>query len=232
LIANTPGVNSAAVAEHTILLALALLRRLVIANEATRAGRWSQHQLMWEHGVFELAGKVYGIVGCGAIGREVAKRLRPFDVQLIYFDPQRLTPDREAELGLTFKPLDHLLRLADVVSLHIPLTDGTRNLIGTRELGLMKFNGILINVARGECVDETALAERLRAKKLGGAGLDVFSREPIPSDHPMLGLDNVILTPHIAGATNEVRERVVRMAVDNLAQVLQGRPAQFVLNAT
>jgi glyoxylate reductase len=231
LVANTPGVNAAAVAEHTILLALALLKRLVVANEATHAGRWSQRELMWDRGVFELAGKTYGLVGCGAIGKEVVKRLRPFDVQLVYFDMQRLTPEQESELGVRFKPLDHLLRLADVVSLHVPLTDATRNLIGPRELGLMKFNAILINVARGGCVDERALAERLRAKKLGGAGLDVFSQEPIAADHPLLGLDNVILTPHIAGATNEVRERVVRIAVANMVQVLQGRPPQHVLNA-
>jgi len=113
----------------------------------------------------------------------------------------------------------------------VPLTEQTRGLIGARELGLMKFQAILINVARGECLDEQALAERLRTKKLGGAGIDVFSQEPVPADHPLLAVDNAILTPHIAGATNEVRERVVRMAVANLVQFLQGRPPQHVLNA-
>ena len=171
------------------------------------------------------------MIGCGAIGKEVVKRLRPFGVQLIYFDMQQLTPSRISELGVRFKPLDHGLRLADVVSLHVPLAEATRNLIGDRELGLMKFSAILINVARGGCVDERALADRLRLKKLGGAALDVYSQEPIPADHPLLGLENVILTPHIAGATNEVRERVVRIAVANLVQVLQSRAPQYVLNA-
>jgi glyoxylate reductase len=231
LVANTPGVNAAAVAEHTIMVALALLKRLVIANTATHAGNWSQRELMWDHGVFELAGKTYGVIGCGAIGKEVVKRLRPFGVQLIYFDMQQLTSEQESELGVRFKPLDHILRLADVVSLHVPLAEATRNLIGDRELGLMKFSAILINVARGGCVDERALADRLRLKKLGGAALDVYSQEPIPADHPLLGLENVILTPHIAGATNEVRERVVRIAVANLVQVLQSRAPQHVLNA-
>lgn len=230
-VANTPGVNSVAVAEHTVMLALALLKRLMIGNEATHAGRWSQHEMMWDRGVFELAGKTYGLVGCGHVGKEVAKRLRPFDVTLIYFDARRLAPEVEAEIGLTYKPLDHLLRVADVISLHVPLTETTRKMIGPRELGLMKFSAVLINVARGECIDEAALAERLRGKKLAGAGLDVFTQEPIAADCPLLGLDNVILTPHIAGATNEVRERVVLMAVANVVQVLQGKPPQYVVNA-
>jgi glyoxylate reductase len=230
LVANTPGVNSAAVAEHTIMVALAMLRRLVLANELTHAGRWSQHELMWEHGVFELAGKTFGIVGLGSVGREVARRLSPFGVQALYFDPVRAAAEVERELGVTYKLLDHLLRLSDVVSLHVPLTDETRNLIGERQLGLMKFNAVLINVARGECVDELALAERLRAKKLGGAAVDVFSQEPISPQHPLLGLPNALLTPHLAGATNEVRERVVHMAVGNLVRVLKGEAPQFVLN--
>lgn len=229
-VANTPGVNSAAVAEHTLMAALALLRRLVPANELTHAGRWAQHELMWERGVFELAGKTFGIVGLGSVGREVAQRLAPFGVQLLYYDPRRAPTEVESRLGVTYKPLDHLLRLADVVSLHVPLTDETRNLIGERQLALMKFNAILINVARGECVDEAALAARLRAKKLGGAACDVFSSEPIAADHPLLGVENALLTPHLAGATNEVRERVVHLAVANLVRVLKGDQPQFVLN--
>lgn len=231
LVANTPGVNSAAVAEHTVMVALAMLRRLVLANELTHAGRWSQHELMWEHGVFELAGKTFGIVGLGSVGREVANRMSPFNVQTLYFDPIRAPVDLENQLGVTYKPLDHLLRLSDVVSLHVPLTEQTRGLIGERQLGLMKFNAILINVARGECVDEQALATRLRTKKLGGAAVDVFSEEPISPQHPLVGLENALLTPHLAGATNEVRQRVVNMAVENMARVLKGESPQFVLNA-
>jgi glyoxylate reductase len=231
LVANTPGVNAAAVAEHTIMIALASLKRLISANAATHAKKWTQHELMWERGVFELMGKTWGIVGLGAVGRELGKRLAPFGVNLMYFDTQRQTTEQESVAQLTYKPLDHLLRLADIVSLHVPLTEQTRGFIGGRELSLMKFNAILINVARGECVDEHALAERLRTKKLGGAGIDVFSHEPIPADHPLLGLENALLTPHTAGATNEARERVVRISVANIAQFLQGRPPRHVLNA-
>jgi glyoxylate reductase len=228
-VANTPGVNAPAVAEHAIMLALALLKRLVLANAATHTGKWTQHELGWERGIFELMGKTWGIVGCGAVGREVAKRLGAFGVTVLYYDPRRLHVEEESEWRMKYQPLDHLLRLADVVSLHVPLTPKTRGLIGARELGLMKFNAIFINVARGECADETALADRLRAKKLGGAGVDVFSREPIAADNPLLGLDNVILTPHIAGVTAEVRDRITQMSVANVVRFLQGQQPQYLV---
>ena len=229
-VANTPGVNAPAVAEHSLMMALALLKRLPRANEATHAGKWTQHELGWERGIFELLGKTWGIVGCGAVGRELAKRLRAFGADMIYYDPRRLSVEQETELGARYQPLDHLLRLSNIVSVHVPLTPETRGFIGARELGLMKFNAILINVARGECVDEMALADRLRKKRLAGAGVDVFSKEPIAEDYPLLGLDNVILTPHIAGVTAEVRERVTRMAVGNIVHVLQGKEPQYLVD--
>lgn len=230
LVANTPGVNAAAVAEHTIMLALALLKQTIYAHQQTNSGAWAQQELLWERGVFELDGKNFGIVGMGHVGREVAKRLVPFGTKTSYYDPVQLPAEQEKELKLVYKPLEHLLRLADVVSLHVPLTDATREMIGEKQLALMKFNAVLINVGRGECVDEAALAQRLRTKKLAGAGIDVFSTEPVPQDHPLVGLENVILTPHIAGATAEVRERVVQMAVGNIVRVLSGQEPQYVLN--
>ena len=228
-VANTPGVNSVAVAEHTLMMALMLLKQAVYAHQQTTQGQWAQHELIWERGVHELKDKTFGIIGMGHVGRELASRLRPFEARLLYYDPQRLDADTERQLGVVFKPLDHLLRSADIVSLHVPLTDQTRGMIGAEQLDRMKFGAILINVARGECIDEQALAERLRKKKLGGAGIDVFGQEPIPADHPLLGLDNVVLTPHIAGATNEVRARVVQMAVGNIARVLRGEPPQYLV---
>lgn len=230
-VANTPGVNDAAVAEHTLMLALMLLRNAVLAHARTSAGQWAQQELMWDRGVYELYEKTYGIVGMGRIGRELAKRLAAFGTRTLYYDVARLPAETEAELQVQYKPLDHLLRLADVVSLHVPLTDATRGLIGEKQLALMKFSAVLINVARGECIDEAALAKRLREKKLAGAGLDVFSHEPILADHPLLGVEQAVLTPHIAGATAEVRQRVVEIAVGNLARVLRGEPPQHVLNA-
>jgi phosphoglycerate dehydrogenase-like enzyme len=229
-VAHTPGVNDVAVAEHTIMLALALLKKAFYAHRLTTQGTWAQAELIWERGVFELQGKSYGIIGMGRIGREVARRLMAFEVTTFYYDPIRLSGDEESKLNVQFKPLDDLLRLSDIVSLHVPLTEHTRGLIGERELSLMKFSAIFINVARGECVAEAALARRLREKKLAGAGLDVFSVEPIPPDHPLLRLENVILTPHIAGATAEVRQRVVQMAVANIVRVLRGEKPMNVVN--
>jgi len=229
-VANTPGVNDVAVAEHTLMLALALLKKAFYAHRLTSQGSWAQSELIWERGIFELQGKNYGIIGMGRIGREVARRLAAFGTQTFYYDPRSLSTAEESRLKVQYKPLDDLLRISDIVSLHVPLTEETRGMIGERELSLMKFSAIFINVARGECVDEAALARRLREKKLAGAGIDVFSQEPIPRDHPLLGLENVILTPHIAGATIEVRQRVVQMAVANIVRVLQGEKPIHVVN--
>jgi phosphoglycerate dehydrogenase-like enzyme len=228
-VAHTPGVNDAAVAEHTLMLVLALLKKAFYAHRVTSQGEWIQRELMWDRGVFELQGKTYGLIGMGRIGREVARRLAVFGPQTYYYDPLRLSSSEEAELKVQYRPLDDLLRIADIVSLHVPLTESTRGMIGERELSLMKFSAIFINVARGENVDEAALARRLREKKLAGAGIDVFSVEPIPRDHPLLGLDNVILTPHIAGATMETRQRVIQMAVANLVRVLRGEEPLYVI---
>jgi len=231
-VANTPGVNSVAVAEHTLMMALMLLKQAIYAHQSTSRGKWAQHELLWQRGVFELKDKTFGIVGMGHVGRELAVRLRAFETRTLYYDPVQLDAETEESLGVQSKPLDHLLRSSDVVSLHVPLTPQTEGLIGAPQLERMKFGAILINVARGECVDEAALAERLRQKKLGGAGIDVYSQEPIAADHPLLGLDNVVLTPHIAGATHEVRARVVNAAVGNLARFLRGDPPQFLIVPT
>lgn len=231
-VSNTPGVNDATVAEHTIMLALMLLRQAIYAHAKTAGGEWVQEELLWQRGVYELQGKHYGIIGMGRVGREVAKRLAGFGTKNLYFDPIRLERTDEQQLGVAYKPLEHLLKVSDVVSLHVPLTDSTRRMIGPEQLALMKFNAILINVARGDCIDERALAERLKQKKLAGAGLDVFSEEPIHRGNPLLGLDNVVLTPHLAGATAEVRVRIIELAIGNVARVLRGESPQYVLNPT
>ncbi|MBX7075209.1 MAG: 2-hydroxyacid dehydrogenase [Pirellulales bacterium] len=228
-VANTPGVNDGSVAEHALMMALMLLRHAVPAHQHTSRGEWIQSQLLWDQGLFELQDRVWGIIGMGRIGREVAKRAAAFGARIVYFDPQRLSPEVEAQLGAQYKPLEHLLRLADVVSLHTPLTEETRNLLNADRLALCKATALVINVSRGECLDEAALASRLRERKLGGAGLDVYSSEPIAADNPLLGLDNVVLTPHVAGATREVRGRVIDMAIGNVARVLRGEEARYLI---
>jgi phosphoglycerate dehydrogenase-like enzyme len=229
-VANLAGFNAVAVAEHTIMLALASLKRLIPANAAAHAGRWGQQELMSEPGILELAGKTWGIIGFGATGREVAKRLVAWDVTLLYFDVHRLAPHEDLAAHVTYTSLDDLLPLADIVSVHVPLMEETRGLIGARELDMMKPQAVLINVSRGKLADEQAIAGRLRTKRLRGAGIDVFPHEPISPDDPLLALDNAILTPHIAGVTNEARARALSWAIANLVRFLQGQPPRFMLN--
>jgi len=176
----------------------------------------------------ELAGKTVGIVGMGRIGREVAARLLPFQVSLLYYDVRRLPADEEEALGVSYAELETLLRESDLVTLHLPLTPETRGLLGRRELMLMKRGAFLINTARAKVVDEEALVEALQGH-LGGAAIDVFSPEPPPPDHPLLKLPNVLLTPHGAGVTVEATQRIAQGVIANLLQFLNGQPLRDVV---
>ncbi len=233
-VANAGGANAASVAEYTIMAALALLKRLVYAHSRTREGGWPQWDLM-EMGTYDLLGKTWGIIGLGRIGREVARRLQGWGVDIVYYDKVR---NREAEesLGVKYRTMRRLLREADIVSIHVPLTPETRGMIGERELRGMKPNAILINPSRGELVDEEALARALRERWIAGAAVDVYSREPPGPDHPLIRLAredpgvNLIVTPHIAGANSDARQRIVRFSVENVLRVLMGGKPEAVVN--
>ena len=228
-VANVAGANAISVAEHTIMAALALLKKLMMQHEKTKAGVWAQDE-MATYGVFELFGKTFGIIGMGRIGREVALRAQPFGCSLIYYDVNELAPERAAELGVTPVGLDELLAQSDVVSLHAPLTPETEGMLGAERLAMMKPGAVLVNVARGGLVDEEALAAALQEGRLAGAAVDVFSEEPVSGDNPLLLAPNTMLTPHTAGATNESRFRIIGVAMDNVAAVLEGRVPQFIVN--
>ncbi len=230
-VANIGAANAVSVAEYTIMVALALLRRLIKAHTETLKGSWPQWELM-ELGTYDLMGKTWGIIGLGRIGREVAKRLQGFDVRILYFDKYRLPADKERELKVEYAPLPKLLRLSDVVSIHVPLTEETRGMIGERELRLMKPTAILINPSRGEIIDEEALAKALREGWIMGAAVDVYSREPPGKDHPLLnvGEANIITTPHIAGATSDARSRIIQVTVENIVRVLRGEKPLNIVN--
>lgn len=228
-VANVAGANDIAVAEHTIMMAMALLKKLLYTHNKTAAGEWVQIE-MFSMGVFELQDKMWGIIGCGKIGREVAKRLIPFGVQMQYYDKVQLPQDVEKSLNLKYVPLDKLLRTSDIISLHLPLTEETKNLLDEKRLSLIKPHAIIINVARGELIDEVALAKALKQKAIAGAGIDVFSKEPISKDNPLLSCPNVLLTPHIAGATNESRGRIIKKTVENIVRVLSGEKPIDVVN--
>ena len=179
-------------------------------------------------GVFELAGKTLGIVGYGRIGRELAKRARAFDMRVVYFDVVR---SEEADAP-EFRELDRLLAEADVVSLHAPLTAETKHLIDDETIAKMKAGAVLVNTARGPLVDPEALAKALRTGRVRAAAIDVFDTEPPPSDSPLLGLDNVVLSPHMAGVTQESVMRIVGAALENCRRAARGEEPHDVVRGS
>lgn len=228
-VANAAGANSVAVAEHAIMVILACLKKLMLCYEKTRDAHWVQDE-MANYGVFELDQKTLGIIGAGRIGKEVARRARPFGCRVIYYDIVPLTPEVEKELGLTIRPLDDLVSESDVITLHVPLTPETNNLMSAQRIASMKPGAILVNTSRGKVVDETALAAALNEGRLGGAGIDVFSNEPITADNPLLDAPYAVLTSHIAGATNESRLRIIDLSLNNVADVLRGKIPVNIVN--
>jgi len=218
-VCNNGGANSVAVSEHAVLLMLAVSRQLVRQHLSVAAGNWRGNQTPRVH---ELRGKTLGIVGLGTIGKKTARLAQAFGMTVIYYDVARLAEDQEDLLNVRFRLLRELLREADVVSLHTPLNATTRHLIGAAELALMKPTAILVNTARGPVVDETALHAALAGGTIAAAGLDVFEQEPPRPDNPLFGLDNVILTAHLAGPTFESNAARVRNAFDNVQRVARG----------
>ncbi|MGH2828976.1 MAG: 2-hydroxyacid dehydrogenase [Actinomycetota bacterium] len=218
------GAEAHTVAEMALLLAGVAGRRIMQGDRFVRDGNWGP-LLMLQQGVFELAGKTLGIVGLGRIGRELATRATAFGMRVVYFDVVK------AETDLEFMQLDDLLAAADVVSLHAPLTPATRFLINERTLSLMKPTAVLVNTARGPLVDAHALADALREGRLRAAAIDVFDAEPPGPDHPLLGLDNVVLSPHMAGVTADSILRILAAAFENVRRLYRGEPLHDVLPA-
>jgi len=217
----TPEGTSSPVAEYVILLVLSLYRNLLVANRTLRQGRWLQWEL--RPGSYDLAGKWLGIVGLGRIGREVARRARAFECHVRYYDVVRAPAEVEIKLGVEYIPFDNLLTQSDIVTLHVPRTDQTGGMIGAAQLARMKPTALLINTARGGLVDETALYQALTNGQIAGAGLDVFAVEPPGDDNPLLHLDNVVATPHIAAGTCDALTNKMRAAFANMQRVAQGQ---------
>ncbi len=226
--ANNGGANSIAVAEHAILLMLAVSRRLVWQHSSVVAGRWRGNDFASVK-LSELHGKALGIIGLGSIGKKVARLGRAFGLHVQYFDTVRLTEDGEDALGARFRSLPEVLRTSDIVSLHVPLTPATRKLIGARELGMMKPSAILINTCRGPVVDEAALVAALSDGTIAAAGLDVFEQEPTSPSNPLFRLENVVLTPHLAGPTWDNQYARFRNAFDNVQRVARGEKPLWVI---
>jgi len=227
-VSNNGGANAIAVAEHTIMLMLAVEKRLVRFHNDVAAGKWRAGKPD-ETRVYELAGRTLGIVGLGNIGKKVARRAAAFDMKVQYYDVVRLTEDQEDGIGARFVLFEELLRTSDVVSLHVPLTDSTRQMMSTAQFALMKPEAILVNTCRGPVVDEDALLRALTQKQIAGAGLDVFVEEPPKPNHPLFALPNVTLSPHSAGPTWENWTARFRNGFDNIQRVASGKKASWVV---
>ena len=227
-VSNTPGVLTETTADLAFALILATARRVVAGDQRVRQGKfqyWAPLLFLGE----EVNGKTLGIIGMGRIGKAVARRAAGFGMRLLYHSRTPLSPLEEQELGASLQPLEALLREADFVTLHVPLTPHTRHLIGSRELGVMKDSAFLINTARGPVVDEAALVAALRQGQIRGAGLDVYEKEPELSPG-LADLENVVLLPHLGSATVATRTRMAVMAAENLLAGLRGDPPPNCLN--
>ncbi|MDS0295555.1 NAD(P)-dependent oxidoreductase [Halogeometricum luteum] len=245
-----PGRNAVSVADFTWGEILSAMRNIAHAHHLLRTGTYTgepqedaasggeREDVTWGMGREspyvqlkgpELAGKTVGVVGMGAVGREVAKRAAGFEVDLLGFDPY-IDADAMAEYDTEKAELDELLERSDVVTVHVPVTDSTRGLIGAEEFETMKESAYFVNNARGAIIDQEALLEQLQTDGLRGAALDVYDMEPIPEDHPLLELDNVVTTPHLAGAAEEVIDRHSEMLVDDIEAYLDGRDPEYVAN--
>jgi D-3-phosphoglycerate dehydrogenase len=225
-VVNAPTGNTTAAAEHTIALLFALMRRIPAADASMHAGAWDRSAFMGR----ELVGKTLGVIGLGKIGMAVADRARALDMQVVGYDPY-VTEDAARLHGIERMSVGDILKVADAITVHVPKTKDTANLISTAELATMKPDAVIINVARGGVVDEAALAAALEAGTIAAAAVDVYSSEPPARDNPLLTAPNIILTPHLGASTAEAQTRVAVEAAEQVREVLAGRSARYAINA-
>ena len=228
LVCNTPGTLTETTADQTWALLLAAARNIAQSDRYVRSGAWQGYNPGLLLGA-EVHGATLGIVGLGAIGSAVARRATGFGMRILYTGRSR-KPEVEASIGVEFRALDDLLRESDFVTINCALTPETRNLIGERELGLMKPSAVLVNTARGAVVNQRALADALQHGQIAAAGLDVYEQEPIAPDDPLLRCENATLVPHLGSATHATRARMARVAAENIVAGLQGRRPPFLVN--
>ena len=228
VVMNTPGGNTISAAEHTIALLLSLARHVPAADAGMKAGKWDRTKYLGA----QVAGKTLGVVGLGRIGREVARRAAGLDMKVAGYDPF-LAPERASQLGIeAVGSLKELLPKSDFLTLHLPLTEQTRGLIGAKELEMLPKNARVLNVARGGIIDEQALADALKSGRIAGAGIDVFSQEPPAADNPLLKAPNIVLTPHLGASTVEAQEAVAVEAAQLLSDFLIRGVVSCAVNMT
>ena len=228
LVTNTPGANAGAVAELAVMLMLAVGRKLLCHYEFLRQGEWSKNTFL--NSSYSLNNKIVGIIGAGNIGRQVAKRVQAFGAKTQYYDEFKLTPAVETEFSLPYVTFEELIRTSDIITLHIPLTDQTKHIIGAKELERMKPGAIVINTARGGLVDDCALAAAVRDGRLRGAGLDGVEREPLSPDDELLQDPNIIVTPHVGGGTADIGDVILPMLAQDIQDFAVGNDVKHVVN--
>jgi len=227
-VANNGSVNSSTVAEHTVLLMLSLLRKLPLHHNSIQDGTWIGHQHAMQ--LRELYDKQVGIIGFGHIGQTVARIVSGFQGKVCYYDPFKVTAEIEKDLNAQWVEMKDLLKMSDIITVHMPLLRSTRNLLSYDEFELMKPSALLINTARGPIINEAALLDALNQNLIAGAGLDTFNTEPLTNDNPFIGRDNVILTPHIAGTSVDNWERRIDFCFANICRSYRGEPLKAVIN--
>lgn len=221
VVTNTPEVLTETVADFAFCLILAAARRLVEADGYARAGKWKTWEPMLLAGQ-DIHRATLGLIGLGRIGSAVARRAKGFEMRVLYYDVVR-REDLEKSQGIEYCAFEEVLRTADVISVHVPLMESTRHLIGREQFALMKKTAVFVNTSRGPIVDQKALTEALQNRQIFAAGIDVFEQEPVSRDDPLLKLDNVVVVPHIASASVPTRVRMATLAAENLVAVLQGK---------
>jgi len=226
IVMNTPGGNTISTAEHSIAMMMAIARKIPAADASMKAGKWDKKSFM---GV-ELRNKTLGVLGLGRIGQEVTKRMRAFGMNIIAYDPF-VSPEVMKQLGVEEVSVDALCRRSDFITIHSPLSPETKKLINAERLATMKKTARVVNCARGGIVDEAALADALKRGIIAGAALDVFENEPIPADHPLRNLENVVITPHIAASTVEAQENVAIEVAEQIVDLLKNNNIRNAINA-
>ena len=221
-VCNTPGYAAIGVAEHAIALALAVTHQLAAGDQRIRGGGWQDARIA------QLHGKTLGVIGVGPIGQRMIELGRALGMKAVAWTLHP-SPERAAALGVELVSLDDLLQSSDVVSIHLPITEESRHLIGQSQLGMMKPTAVIVNTGRGAVIDEPAMAQALQEGRLAGAGLDVFTTEPLPQDSPLCGLENVVLSPHVGAMSPETSLAGLAMALDNIEAFLAGTPVNTVV---
>ena len=224
---NNGGANSWAVADHAVLLMLAVYKQLLASVISTRKDAWSLP--ITGENTFEMANKKIGILGLGNIGKQVAKRVQGFDATVIYHDIYRMNDDDEKKLDVSYVSLRELFKESDILTCHTPLTGSTKHIVNDQTLSMMKPSSVVINTSRGAVVDERALIRALNAGVVAAAGLDVFEREPVDKENPLLRMDNVIVTPHMAGTTWDTWARRAKFGFENMKRVNHGNLPESVV---